>query len=163
MTSFDDVRYGFMKSSCSVEIAESEPDGIRIAVLPRFVFSNPPNPLRPPNPDADEIPLCLSAKLNDLLLSRFEHLFMEVKVVVVDDEHDWMLTGGVWRDRHFVRHHRKLTPEELERLATTSSYEYSTVNLLEFFELPRRAATYKIYAVLEEYKSNVATLQVEVQ
>jgi hypothetical protein len=156
MTSFDSVKYGFNSSACSPRFAVTEPGGLRIAVPERFTLPAHSVPGKDPR-----LPLCLTAKFDALYLSRFAHVYEAVKVVVVDDERNETLTGGVWRDRHYAPPEpSKMTPQELKALNVT---EYNTVNLLEHVRIPVRPATYKIHALLEEHKSNVVTLKIDVQ
>ena len=150
---FDHVEYGSLPSSCSPEFTDEEPDGIKIAMPAVHAFSvdedGEPTPL----------PLCLTLRFVDLYLQRFEYVFKAVKIIVIDDEHGKTLTGGVWRDRHyFPKRPTRIPPEELAKSISTMN---STVNLLEFIKLPHRNATYKIYALLEEHKSNVVTVKVK--
>ncbi len=154
MSSFDDVRYGRVPSSCSPKFAKDEPHGIKLAIPPTFDLS-----AKDPNGGPAKLPLCLTLKFDALYLSRFEYVFKELKVVLVDDERGETFTGGVWRDRHYVpKPPPSLPPEELQKRIAT---EYATVDLREHVKLPSRKATYKVYAVLEQHKSNVATIQID--
>jgi hypothetical protein len=155
MTSFEGIRYGFNRSSCSPRFEGNEPDGIKIAAPSQFTFSRQPTREEP-----DELPFCISMKFGALYLSRFDQVFRSVKVLVVDDQRNETLTGGVWRDRHYVPANPSLLSRE--ELAARTSFEYNNVDLLEFIPLPRRPAKYHIYALLEEHKSNVVTVQVDV-
>ena len=152
-TNSSHVKCGFQPSSFSPEFSDDEPDGIKIAIPAVHTFSVDDEGERNP------LPLCLTLRFNALYLERFEFVFEALKVVVVDDEHAKTLTGGVWRHRHYIPNEpTEIPPEELaKRIAT----EYSTVDLLEFFDLPHRNATYKVYALLEEHKSNVVTVKMK--
>jgi hypothetical protein len=155
MTSFDNVKYGFESSKCSPEFTNDERDGIKIATPDQVTLPAAASPKDAP------LPLCLTVQFDGLYLSRFPQVYQAVKVVLVDDDRHETFTGGVWRDRHYVRTGpSRLSPEVLK--ARTLTY-YSTVNLLEHIPLPRRPATYKIHALLEEHKSNVVTLRVDVE
>lgn len=151
---FDDVRYGRFPSSCSPRFEKDEPHGIKLAIPPSFDLSATDASGRPA-----KLPLCLALKFDGLFLSRFEHVFKEVKVVLVDDERGETFTCGVWRDRLYRRDPPPALPPE--QLKQQIAWEYSTVDLLEFARLPARSATYKVYALLEQHRSNVATLRVE--
>ena len=151
-TNFNRVKYGFQPSSCSPEFTDDEPDGIKIAMPAVHTFSVDKEGERTP------LPICFTLRFNALYLRRFEYVFKEVKVVVVDDEHGETLTGGVWRNRHYIpRKPSQIPPEELAKRILTMN---STVDFLEFFNLPHRNATFKVYALLEQHKSNVVTLRV---
>jgi hypothetical protein len=157
MTSFDNVKYGFDSSECCPDFAFTEPDGIKIAAPEQVTL---PAAQQPSSKDAP-LPLCLTVKFDGLYLSQFDHAYQAVKVVVVDDERSETFNGGVWQDRHFVPPGpSRLSPNALK---ARTFIEYNTVNLLEHIRLPRRAATYKIYALLEEHKSNVVTLRVDLE
>jgi hypothetical protein len=157
MPSFDNVKYGFDSSECCPEFAIGEPNGIKIAAPEQFTL--PPTPARG---QSVRLPLCLTVEFDGLYLSRFAHVYEAVKVVVVDDQRNETFTGGVWRDRHYAAQPESsdVTPQELKAMTIT---EYNTVNLLEHIPLPLRPATYKIHALLEEHKSNVVTLRVDVK
>lgn len=152
-TPFEDVRYGFAISSCSPQFVDDEPDGIKIAAPDGFRLS-----ARDKDGERAMLPLCITLRFNRLYLSKFEHVFKAVKVVAVDDEHSQTFAAGVWRERHYVPHRPSdIPPEDLKRRIGT---EYCTVNLLEFIHFPKRKATYKVYALLEEHKSNVISIQI---
>jgi hypothetical protein len=152
-TSFDDVHYGFLMSPCSPRFTKEEPDGIKIAAPEVFSLS-----ARDKDGDRAMLPLCMTLRFSALYLERFEQPFRAVKVVAVDDEHGKTLSAGVWRERHYIPNPpSNIPPEELKVRIST---ECCTVNLLEFMRFPKRKATYKVYALLEEYKSNVVTIQI---
>jgi hypothetical protein len=131
-----------------------EPHGIKLALPPELDLS-----ARDEAGEPAKLPLCLTLKFDALYLSRFEYVFKELKVILVDDERGETFTCGVWPDEHLAPRQRSaIPPEELKKRIAT---EYRTVDLLEHVKLPPRKATYKVYAVLEQYKSNVATIRVE--
>jgi hypothetical protein len=152
-TPFEDVQYGFVPSACSPLFTKEEPDGIKIAAPDVFSLSAKDEEGEPAT-----LPLCMTLRFDRLYLSRFQQVFQAVKVVAVDDEHGKTLSSGVWRDRHYRPNPPSdIPPEELKRRIGT---KYCTVNLLEFIRFPRRKATYKLYALLEEHKSNVISIQI---
>lgn len=153
MTSFENVEYGSGPSPCSPKF-EFDERGVKIAMPDRFEFSGAAGG------DRSKLPLCISIQFDALYLSRFEFVFRALKVVVVDDERQEVFNGGVWRDRHYVP--LQPSPHSPEKLAGIISGRWRNVDLLEFIPLPRRPAKYHIYALLEEHKSNVVTLQVDV-
>jgi hypothetical protein len=72
-----------------------------------------------------------------------------VKVVLVDVDSGQVMDGGIWRNRHYLPDPPPAIPrEELEKQLL---WKYSTVNLLEFFPLPRRRARYHVHAMLEAH------------
>jgi len=153
--SFDGVKYGFARSPCSPEFVAGEPHGIKIAAPSTFKL--------PVSGEGVPVPLCMTMQFTGLFLVRFEYVFKAVKVVLVDDEHGETFGGGVWRDRFYAPRPVPPVPpseRELEQRVVTT---YNTVNLLEYFHLPRRKATYRVYAVLEEFRSNVLTVHVDTE
>ncbi len=148
--SFDDVKYGFFPSSCSPRFEPGEPDGIKIAAPAKFSVTS--------REDGHAmLPFCVSMRFNAYYLSKFPQVFEALKVVLVDDENDQVMSGGIWRDRHYIPNPPSPIPrEELEKRI---ALKYSTVNLLEFFRLPARKARYNVYTMLEEHKSNIITIE----
>lgn len=153
-SAFDNVTYGFLDSPCSPQFTAGEPDGIKIAMPGEFELPEGSGHERA------KLPLCVTLRFDSLYLSKFEYVFKAIKVVLVD-ENGAVLSGGIWRDRHYAppRRNPGIPPEELKKRIAT---KYNTVDLLEHIELPPRKATYKVYALLEQHKSNVATIEIAV-
>ena len=149
--SFNNVRYGRFRSPCSPQFGESEPDGIKIAAPATFEMTSQGNA-------QPSLPLCVSLRFNAYVFTKFDHVIKALKVVIVDDDNGQVLSGGIWRDRHFIPHPPPTVPrEELEK---RRAWEYASVNLLQIFTLPSHNARYHVYAMLEEHKSNVVTIDV---
>jgi hypothetical protein len=155
--SFDNVKYGFDPSDCSPAFEPSDPHGIKLAVPAAFNLA-----ARSEDGTPAPLPLCLTVRLDGVSYERFEQLFKAVKVMLIDEEHREVLTAGVWRDRHYVPRpkNNNISAAELAQRVIT---KYCSVNLREHVTFPERTATYTVQAVLESYKSNQATLHIEVE
>jgi hypothetical protein len=150
--SFENVQYGFFPSDCSPQFQDGEPDGLKIAAPDKFHLV--------PGDRNAKLPFCVSLQAKSAFLQKFPQVFEALKVVVVDDDNGEVRSGNIWRDRQYIPSPRGNIPRE--ELAGRIEWKYRTVDLLEFFPLPPRKASYHVYAMLEQYKSNVIAIQVEV-
>ncbi len=124
--------------------------GIKIAAPAEFELWPPQGHIHAP------LPLLVGVQFNGLYLAKFEDVFTAIKVVVVDTASRNVLSGGIVPEGLYSPMRSGLSREEL---AQRTSGEYQVVDLLEFFPLPHRTATYRIYALLEKHKSNVLTIK----
>jgi hypothetical protein len=150
--SFDDVKYGFFPSPCSPQFEPTEPDGIKIAAPATFNFGAPAKGGAPA-----KLPFCVTLRFNSYYVTRFDQIFRVLQVVIVDDGSGAVMSGSIWRDRHYLPEPPPDIPRE--QLEKSISTEYKTVDLLEFFRLPKKKARYQVYALLENHKSNVITIE----
>ncbi len=148
--SFDDVKYGRYPSSCSPQFEASEPDGIKIAAPAVFHMAAKDG-------GAAKLPFCVTLRFNDYYLSKFQQVFQVLQVIIVDDDNQQVRSGGIWKDRFYLPD--PPSPMSREELEKRIAWEYSTVNLLDFFPLPKKKARYHVYAMLEQHKSNVITIE----
>ena len=131
--SFDDVKYGRYPSSCSPQFEASEPDGIKIAAPAVFHMAAKDG-------GAAKLPLCVTLRFNDYYLSKFQQVFQVLQVIIVDDDNQQVRSGGIWKDRFYLPD--PPSPMSREELEKRIAWEYSTVNLLDFFPLPKKKARY---------------------
>jgi hypothetical protein len=143
---------------CSPRFEIGDADGIRIRLPKKVTARKEGDGLS----HDSRLPICITTQFNGLFLRRHSGtpLAQILRIILVDDAHSETYEGALWRDRLYVRPPRP--PSSDAELAATTGTNWVNGNIVEYIRLPARSATYRVYVVLDEYKSNVRTVEVTV-